>query len=87
MAERKYEKAKNGRSLDIRLTTRGSLRWPLTGRDNAKGHQWQPRTTDANANREKKLRIASINVGTIKGRPNEIAETLKKRRVDICCLQ
>ena len=83
IAEINCEKAKDGLSPDIRLTTRGSLRWPRAGRDNAKGHQWQPRTTNAKAN---KLRIGSINVGTMKGKANEIAETLE-RKVDICCLQ
>ena len=87
MAEKNYEKARNERSPDIRLTPRGSLRWPRTGRNNAKSHQWQPRTTNANANRRNKLGIVSINVGTMKGRANKSAETLERRRADICCLQ
>ena len=87
MVETNCKKAKDGRFSDIRLTTRESLRWLRTGRDNAVGHQWQPRTSGANANGGKKLRIASINVGTMKGRPNEITETLERRRVNICYLQ
>ena len=86
MAKINCKKAKDGRFPDIRLTTRRSLRWPRTGKNNARDYQWQLRTTYAYANREKKLRIASINVGTMKGRADEIAETLEKRRVDICCL-
>ena len=31
-----------------------------------------------------KLRIASLNVGTMRGRASEIVETLARRRIDIC---
>ena len=34
-----------------------------------------------------KLRIASLNVGTMHGRASEIVETLAKRRTDICAVQ
>ena len=33
------------------------------------------------------LRIASWNVGSLKGRSNEVVETLTRRNIDICCLQ
>ena len=33
------------------------------------------------------LRIASWNVGTLRGRSNEIVDTLYRRNVDICCVQ
>ena len=33
------------------------------------------------------LRIASWNVGTLKGRSNEIVETISRRKIDICCVQ
>ena len=34
-----------------------------------------------------KLRIASLNVGTMDGRASEIVETLARRRIDICAVQ
>ena len=33
------------------------------------------------------LRIASLNVGSMKGRSGEVVETLERRKVDICCVQ
>ena len=33
------------------------------------------------------LRIASLNVGTMKGRSSEVVETMERRGVDVCCLQ
>ena len=33
------------------------------------------------------IRIATVNVGTMSKRSNEIVEMLTRRRVDICCLQ
>ena len=32
-------------------------------------------------------RFGTVNVGTISGRANEIAEMLTRRKVDLCCLQ
>ena len=34
-----------------------------------------------------KLRIATVNVGTLRGRINEVAETLERRKIAVCCLQ
>ena len=34
-----------------------------------------------------KLQIASLNVGIMRGRANEIVETLARRRIDICAVQ
>ena len=34
-----------------------------------------------------KLRIASLNVGTMRGKASEIVETLARRRIDICAVQ
>ena len=34
-----------------------------------------------------KLRIATVNVGTMTGRSNEVVEMLSRRGVDVCCLQ
>ena len=34
-----------------------------------------------------KLRIASLNVGTMRGRASEIVETLARRRINICAVQ
>ena len=33
------------------------------------------------------LRIGSWNVGTLKGRSNEIVEVISRRNIDICCIQ
>ena len=33
------------------------------------------------------LRIASLNVGTMKGRSAEVVETLHRRNIDVCCVQ
>ena len=33
------------------------------------------------------LRIASLNVGTLKGRFNEMVETMSRRGIDLCCIQ
>ena len=34
-----------------------------------------------------KLRLSSLNVGTMRGRANEVVETLGRRNIDICCIQ
>ena len=34
-----------------------------------------------------KLRLFSLNVGTMRGRANEVVETLGRRNIDICCIQ
>ena len=34
-----------------------------------------------------KVRIATLNVGSLTGRSNEIVEMLSRRKIDICCLQ
>ena len=36
---------------------------------------------------QKMFRIASLNVGTLRGRSSEIVETVSSRGVDLCCLQ
>ena len=36
---------------------------------------------------ECRIRVASWNIGTIKGRSLEVVETLERRKVDICCVQ
>ena len=33
------------------------------------------------------FRIASLNVGTLRGRADEVVETMSRRKVDLCCLQ
>ena len=33
------------------------------------------------------LRIGTLNVGTLKGRSNEVVESITRRGIDICCLQ
>ena len=37
--------------------------------------------------RPQKLRVATLNVGTMKGRASEVVETVSRRGVDLCCLQ
>lgn len=37
--------------------------------------------------RPEPFRIASLNVGTMRGKSNEIAEVLSRRKVDLLCLQ
>ena len=32
------------------------------------------------------LRIASLNVGTLKDRSSEVVETMPRRRIDLCCI-
>ena len=34
-----------------------------------------------------KIRIASLNIGMLTGKPEELAEMLRRRRIDICTLQ
>ena len=34
-----------------------------------------------------KFRVATANVGTLRGRSSEVVETLSRRKIDICCLQ
>ena len=36
---------------------------------------------------QKVFRIASLNVGTLRGRSSEVVETVSRRGVDQCCLQ
>ena len=33
------------------------------------------------------LRVGTVNVGTMHGRSAEVAEMLKQRKLDFCCLQ
>ena len=33
------------------------------------------------------FRIGTLNVGTMKGRSNEITDTVARRCIDLCCLQ
>ena len=37
--------------------------------------------------RPQPFRIGTLNVGTMRGRSNEVVETLSRRKVDLCCLQ
>ena len=36
---------------------------------------------------QKMFRIASLNVGTLRGRSSEVVKTVSRRGVDLCCLQ
>ena len=33
------------------------------------------------------LRLATVNVGSLRGRSNEVVETVSRRNIDICCVQ
>ncbi|XP_046863246.1 craniofacial development protein 2-like [Xenia sp. Carnegie-2017] len=37
--------------------------------------------------RQKNLRVATLNIGTLTGKSREIADVMKRRRIDILCLQ
>ena len=51
----------------------------------------QPRAREGNArgneSESESIRIASLNVGTMKKKSSEVVETMERRRIDICCLQ
>ena len=36
---------------------------------------------------QERLRAATVNVGTLRGRASEVVETVSRRNIDICCLQ
>ena len=36
---------------------------------------------------QERLRVATVNVGTLRGRASEVVGTVSRRNVDICCLQ
>ena len=64
-----------------------------TGGCNAnRGHSQYPRTGELNGKSNEiaeteRIRIASLNVGTMKKKSMEIVETMERRSIDICCLQ
>lgn len=37
--------------------------------------------------REEKLRLGSLNVGTMREKAGEVVETLTRSKVDVCCVQ
>ncbi|XP_046844904.1 uncharacterized protein LOC124438748 [Xenia sp. Carnegie-2017] len=41
----------------------------------------------ARQKRQKNLRVATLNIGTLTGKSREIADMMKRRRIDILCLQ
>lgn len=51
----------------------------------------QPRAGEGkargNESESESIRIASLNVGTMKKKSSEVVETKERRRIDICCLQ
>ena len=72
----------NGSSGSVgRGTAPGRGRVPISH-----GHQGLPRPS-ASETPQGKLRIASLNVGTMTGKSREIVEVMKKRRVDVACVQ
>ena len=59
---------------------RGSPQIPRLGVRHARGNKHR-------TGLECRIRVASWNIGTIKGRSLEVVETLERRKVDICCVQ
>ena len=57
--------------------TRDRPQQPRAGEGNARG----------NESESESIRIASLNVGTMKKKSSEVVETMERRRIDICCLQ
>ena len=41
----------------------------------------------ATADEESRLTIGNVNVGSMKGRDGEVIDMMKRRGIDICCLQ
>ena len=46
-----------------------------------------PQTVTQRPDDKLKFRVASLNVGTMRGRSGEVVETMNRRMVDMCCLQ
>ena len=46
-----------------------------------------PNKTSHSTPDARKLRLGTVNVGTLRGRANEVAETLERREIDVCCIQ
>ena len=50
------------------------------------GSRSRPRQADKLPDQET-LRVATVNVGSLNERENEVVETITRRKIDICCLQ
>ena len=35
---------------------------------------------------EQNMRVATVNVGSLRGRSNEVVETVSRRNIDVCCI-
>ena len=73
------------RSIDSRVD--GTSSCMVAGVVNGKAGRHGPARSSSHEIPHQPLRIASLNVGTLRGRSSEVVETLTRRQVDICCLQ
>ena len=45
------------------------------------------RSSSCEIPRKSLFRIATLNVGTMRGRSSEVVETMSRRGIDLCCMQ
>ena len=62
------------------------VKFPAHGRV-GKFRRGPTRSTIHETPHQKKFRIASLNVGTLRERSSEVVETMSRKSVDLCCLQ
>ena len=61
---------------------------PAHGRKNLRsGHSQTVIKLPDQERLQERLRVATVNVGTLRGRASEVVETVSRRNIDICCLQ
>ena len=61
---------------------------PAHGRKNVRsGHSQTAIKLPDQERLQERLHVATVNVGTLRGRASEVVETVSGRNIDICCLQ
>ena len=55
------------------------------GASGGQGARWPP--CHGYGTEGEKLRIGTVNVGTLRGREGEVVDMVKRRGLDLCCLQ
>ena len=61
---------------------------PMHGRKNVRsGHSQTVIKLPDQERLQERLRVATVNVGTLRGRASEVVETVSRSNIDICCLQ
>lgn len=74
--------------INARASPGGDAHWPRpTSVTNGRGLPVHGRGRLKKLVQPATLRIATLNIGTLTGRSRELAELLKRRRVDIACIQ